>query len=135
MFIWISDSAVHLVKIPKKLLPTFQAFLLVTKNNLAYFCPVWHILKHSLAWFVFVILAIRITRAATNWTKYDFENFPSPCLRAWQCLLAVMNKVGQCYYLSTDVVITAEQKQRGCPPWRSLTIQVSKETFVSNEWS
>ena len=27
------------------------------EKNLAYFCPVWHILKHNLVYFVFVDLA------------------------------------------------------------------------------
>jgi len=40
----------------KNLLPTFQLFFCYEKN-LAYFCPVWHILKHNLAYFVFVGLA------------------------------------------------------------------------------
>jgi len=37
------------------LLPLFPFFC--CEKNLAYFCPVWHILKHNLTYFVFVDLA------------------------------------------------------------------------------
>jgi len=40
----------------KNFLSIFQVFFRYEKN-LAYFCPVWHILKHNLAYFVFVDLA------------------------------------------------------------------------------
>ena len=56
-----------------------------------------------------VVLETLIARTATNWTKHDFENLPIIWLRAWQWLLAVLNKVVQCDYFWTDVVITAKQ--------------------------
>jgi len=55
MFALIIDCAVNFVTV-KKIYCLFSSCSFVAKK-LAYFCPVWHILKHNLSYFVFIDLA------------------------------------------------------------------------------